>query len=114
MKLLIRGLVIGIVFELVTLTFRFYFDLQSTRDTALIGSYTGGIRIHHGYIGMILMLISFFSLRRTGGILSDTFTMKHWLFALGVGLVSSDLIHHYLVLWPLTGDPQFDLVYPTQ
>lgn len=36
-----------------------------------------------------------------------------WIcFVVGVGLLSSDLIHHFLVLWPMTGSPDFDLVYP--
>ena len=34
------------------------------------------------------------------------------LWILAIGLVVSDLVHHFLVLWPLTGSPQFDLFYP--
>ena len=112
MKLLIYGLAIGFVFEVFTLILRFYFDLESTRDTTLIGIFTGGIRLHHGYIGALLMLVAFFYLRRAGNLSSTTFTSMHWLLAFGVGLITSDVIHHFLVLWTMTGDPQFDLVYP--
>ena len=31
---------------------------------------------------------------------------------LGAALFLSDMVHHFLVLWPVTGSPQFDLVYP--
>jgi hypothetical protein len=32
--------------------------------------------------------------------------------AIGLGLFFSDVIHHFLVLWPIEGNPQFDLWYP--
>ena len=112
MKLTLYGLIVGISVEVVTLIFRFGFRLESTRDTAWLGSLTGGLRIHHSYIGAMLMLGTFIALRKAGTFTSQTFTPLHWLFALGIGLVASDLIHHFLVLWILTGDPQFDLVYP--
>jgi hypothetical protein len=36
-----------------------------------------------------------------------------WLWILAFSLIASDLIHHFLVLWPLTGSPHFDLTYPS-
>jgi len=27
-------------------------------------------------------------------------------------LFLSDIVHHFLVLWPITGNPEFDLFYP--
>ena len=35
-----------------------------------------------------------------------------WMLAIGLGLFFSDLIHHFLVLWPVVGSPQFDFFYP--
>lgn len=35
-----------------------------------------------------------------------------WMLAIGLGLFFSDLIHHFLVLWPVVGSPQFDVFYP--
>ena len=29
----------------------------------------------------------------------------------GVGLFVSDMVHHFLVLWPLTGTPEFHIKY---
>ena len=33
------------------------------------------------------------------------------LLAVGIGLFVSDMIHHFVVLWIITGNPQFDLLY---
>ena len=35
-----------------------------------------------------------------------------WMVIVGLALIKSDLIHHFLVLWPITGRHEFDLVYP--
>lgn len=35
-----------------------------------------------------------------------------WCLVIGLGLFFSDMIHHFLVLWPIVGSPQFDLTYP--
>ena len=35
-----------------------------------------------------------------------------WSVIVGAALVISDLVHHFLVLWPVTGNPQFQLFYP--
>lgn len=100
------------IIEVITLISRFYFGLESTQDTRFIGSFTGGLRIHHGYIGVLLMLFSAIHLKTTGNFSDSKFSIGHWLFALGLGLLCSDMIHHFLVLWVVTGDPRFDLVYP--
>ena len=34
------------------------------------------------------------------------------LIVIGIALALSDAVHHFLVLWPIVGSPQFDLVYP--
>jgi hypothetical protein len=39
------------------------------------------------------------------GLVRDT------LLVFGSALLFSDLAHHFLVLWPTTGSPQFDLFY---
>ena len=94
--------VLALLFETITLTLRFGLDLQSTRDTEFIGHYTGGLRIHHGYIGVLMLMVSPVTPR----------SWRVWLWRIGGALIASDLAHHFLVLWPLTGSPEFDLVYP--
>ena len=93
--------------ELVCVVLRFGMGKDSTTATAsTIGVLTLGIRIHHGYIGalMIPLGIAIYDGPRSWGRL---------IFILGVALFVSDMVHHFLVLWPITGTPQFDLVYPS-
>jgi hypothetical protein len=64
--------------------------------------WTLGIRIHHAYTGTLLLLLVL--LVPKGG-------WRTLVLLLGIGLVVSDLAHHFVVLWPLTGDPEFHLRY---
>lgn len=97
-------LTIGI--EAITAFMRFGLKIQSTRDTAsILSALTGGIRIHHGYIGLLLAVAALLAWRRWPPV-------ARWMLLVGVALVASDLIHHFVVLRLVVGDPQFDLVYP--
>ena len=96
----------AIVIELVTLVSRFGFGLQSTRDTQFLGAWTLGYRIHHGYIGLVgLVLVGLMSPKGGEG------KWRQRLLILSIGLIASDLVHHFVVLWLTTGSPQFDLRY---
>jgi hypothetical protein len=100
-----RTALLTALMEAVTLLCRFGFDIQATRDTAsTVGRIACGLRIHHGYIGLAAVAVGLFLWRRPA--------LRHWLLITGSALVLSDLIHHFLVLWPLLGDPEFHLVYP--
>jgi hypothetical protein len=96
------GLVLAVVFEIITCIFRFGLHLQSTRDTRGMAGWTLGFRIHHAYPGVLLLL---------GALLVGKGGWRTLLLLVGIGLVVSDLAHHFAVLWPLTGDPQFHLRY---
>lgn len=93
--------------EIACIVFRFGFGWSSSSSTAsTIGVITMGYRIHHGYLGLLIGPIGFLYAKHRANL--------GWtLMVLGVGLVLSDLIHHFAVLWPLTGSPQFDLKYPS-
>jgi hypothetical protein len=95
--------VLTVLFEAITLGMRMGLDVQSTRDTAWLARFTFGLRIHHSYIGAALLVAA---------ALVQAPSWRHVLQVLGAALVASDLIHHFAVLWPLTGSPHFDLVYP--
>ena len=95
-----------ILMESITCLFRFGFGLESTRDTAFIGQLTYGWRIHHGYVGLVVAILACLWPEGHG--------LRHWCLRIGWSLVASDLIHHFLVLWPITGDPQFHIRYPRQ
>ena len=98
-----------IIFELVTILFRFGFKLQATRDTAkYIARWSLGLRIHHGYWGVPLLVLGMLGL----GLSIGPGLAAAWLTIIGLALIKSDLMHHFLVLWPITGSHDFDLVYP--
>ncbi len=96
-----------VLFEAVTVVFRFGFKLEATRDTArYVARWTRGVRIHHGYWGVPLALAGAVML------LATPVGVAFWLLVLGLALIKSDLIHHFLVLWPITGSHDFHLRYP--
>ena len=90
--------------EVLAVLCRFVLGLESTRDTEFLGDWTFGIRIHHGYVGLLLLLAAW--------LLPHPKSWRNLAIVIGASLALSDLVHHFLVLWPLTGSPEFDLVYP--
>ena len=103
------AIVLTLLFEAVTVLFRFGFKVQATRDTAkYVARWTRGFRIHHGYWGVPLLLLGGAALGASIG----PAQAAAWMVIVGLALIKSDLIHHFLVLWPITGRHEFDLVYP--
>jgi hypothetical protein len=96
------GLALAVPIELITDLARFGLNLQATRDTGVLAHLTFGLRIHHGYLGLLLCMLAWL---RPG-------LWRNLALVLGAALLTSDLAHHFAVLWPITGSPQFDLVYP--
>ncbi|MFC1462884.1 hypothetical protein ACFLQU_04680 [Verrucomicrobiota bacterium] len=95
-----------VVIEVITAVMRFGLKMQSTRDTAsTVGALTRGIRIHHGYIGLLAIIVA-------ACLLKAAPALSRWVLVGGIALVASDLIHHFVVLWLVVGDPEFHLVYP--
>lgn len=102
-KVVMYGLIAAVAIEAITIALRFGLRLESTRDTAAsIGMLTLGLRVHHGYIGVLLLPLGW----------CFPLGIRHALWIIAIGLIVSDLMHHFLVLWPITGSPQFDFVYP--
>ncbi len=102
-QVVVRGLIAAVVIEAITAALRFGLNLESTRDTAgSIGMLTLGLRVHHGYIGLILLPLGWCFPRG----------LRHLVWIIAIGLIFSDLAHHFLVLWPIKGSPEFDFIYP--
>ena len=87
--------------ELATILVRFVFKVSSKevyvkimRKFRLKKFY----HFHHLFLGVIVALI-FYSFE------------QDFLFNIGLGIVSSDLIHHFIVLWLIMGNPEFHVVY---
>ncbi|HBE71421.1 MAG TPA: hypothetical protein DDW52_25020 [Planctomycetaceae bacterium] len=109
---------------------------------SLLSWFTFGYRIHHGYIGLLLTIAALIARRgltsaKRGAIAkhapssrqqknskhqsngagrsTEVTSNARWTdvaLVVGLALLASDVIHHFLVLWPVTGSPQFDFVYP--
>ena len=92
--------------ELLTVFLRFGLGLQSGTQGSRIGRLTRGLRIHHGYIGVALLA--------GAALFGPASVAGTALFFAGIALAFSDMIHHFLVLWPITGAPEFHLRYPAQ
>jgi len=98
-----------VLIEGVTCILRFGFRLESTKHTAsTIGRLTFGLRIHHGYVGLLVAVAALVAMKCR----PEWSAWARIALAVGIALVASDAIHHFLVLWPVTGSPHFDLVYP--
>ena len=93
-----------VLFEGLTCWGRFVHGLQSTRDTGCVGHWTRGLRIHHCYIGGAMLGASLCFADATSSVMT----------CVGAALVLSDLVHHFVVLWPVTGNHAFDLKYPAR
>ena len=105
-QVILYAAALTVLIEAVTVLLRFGLHLEATRDTAsTLGRLTGGIRIHHGYVGVLAVLIAAAVLRRWPA-------AGRWILVIGVALVCSDLMHHFLVLWPIVGRTEFYLFYP--
>ncbi len=91
-----------VAIELVTVALRFGLGLQSQTSTSWMAPLTFGLRIHHGYWG-IVMLAAALGVRRPA--------LRNALLILGGALFFSDMIHHFLVLWPVIGSPEFHFTY---
>ena len=103
-QILIGSLIATTLIEAITLVVSFGLEANVAKASD-IGWFTAGIRIHHGFFGILALLLAL-ACRRWRPVLVP------WLIVLGIGLVASDLVHHFLVLWPLFGDPQFSFYYP--
>jgi len=79
--MLIEIIVITAVLEIITCIGRFGLKMRA-RD------WKWPVRIHHGYVGLVLVLLWLV-------------IPQEWLLIIGLSLVVSDAIHHFVVL-PLT------------
>jgi len=109
------GLLLAVLFELVTVILRFGLGWKSPERTRLLGRLTKGWRIHHGYPGLVLMPAAIPVQGLIPGAESP-FLMLTWLgpilLAIGLMLAVSDLIHHAIVLPLFAGSHEFELHYP--
>ena len=89
------------IIEVITIFGRFIFKI-STKDVLMKLMRRYGwkkvIHFHHGFVGLIVVGLAVY-FRSSLGV------------NIGWGLVLSDAIHHFIVLWLIVGDPEFHIVY---
>ena len=83
------GLLI-LALEGLTCLFRFGFKIRAAEKARLYARLTRGVRIHHGYVGVGVVL--------TGILLSPTGPWQAPVLIVGFALLVSDLLHHFVVL----------------
>lgn len=104
-QILIYSLIATAGFEAITLLIALAAGWEMA-SAANLGWLTGGIRVHHGYFGILLLALALVLRSRRA-------VMVPWLVVVGIGLLASDLLYHFLILWTVSGDPQFSFVYST-
>ena len=94
---------VTLAIETFTVMLRFGFHLQAQAQTSWLAPLTFGFRIHHGYYGAVMLIAAALLGRRKA--------LRNALIIVGAALFLSDMIHHFLVLWPVTGSPEFYIRY---
>ncbi len=103
-KLLLWLFILTVAIEAVSILLRFGFNLQAEEITSFVSYFTYGLRLHHGYFGAIILIVPYFLLKTT--------YIRNLLIIAGGALLLSDLVYHFLVVWPVTGSPEFYFIYP--
>ena len=94
-------LITALVIEAVTIFGRFFFKISSKDILMRIMhhyKWKRVIHVHHLFFGLVVIGLAIYQGSLVG-------------IDLGIGIVLSDLIHHFIVLWVIIGDPEFRLVY---
>jgi hypothetical protein len=103
-RLLVQVAAVAAVIELFTCFTRFVLGLRAVDHAHLLARYSFGIRLHHGYTGLLLALAAGAWMLARGG------RAGPWLRGLltfGLAMALSDVVHHFVVLWAVTGSPEF-------
>ena len=102
-RIVVLSLALTILIEGGVAILRFVFGLEATRDTERMSLLFDGLRIHHGYIGVLMLVLA--------GIFREFRGFRNLMLLIGGALILSDLFHHFVILWPITGSPHFDVYY---
>ena len=103
---ILLGLLLALLVEALTSLFRFRLGLRTLKDTPQkLRDLTGGVRVHHGYLGVAGIVLAPF-------VNTWTHRAATVIAVASIALFLSDLIHHFLVLWPITGHPRFHFIWP--
>jgi len=90
--MLIEIIILTILVELLSIALRAIFGPMKDRHKKIKFKYK--IRIHHGYIGVLLLI-------------AYLFYPLDWIFIVGISLTIADAIHHFIFLKILTNETEF-------
>ena len=99
------GTLAALLVEAATLALRFGFGWTSPEKTSGVSRFTRGWRVHHLYPGLVLLAVA--------ALVPMAAPLRNLAWMTGIMLALSDALHHFAILWPLTGDHEFDLRYPS-
>jgi len=94
-------LLLAISIEVLTVFVRFAFKIKTKDVLIRIMKHFGWkkvIHFHHGFVGIIIFIVAY------------VYGFNFWM-DVGLGVLISDVIHHFLVLWPIMGSPEFHVIY---
>ena len=100
---IVTVIVFAMVIEIITCLGRFGFKISMKEHESTVKKNTFGVRIHHGYIGAFLLLAAYAMTHLN--ILKD-FDFR-LVYVAGWALLISDIIHHFIVLYLITGKTEF-------
>ena len=98
------GFLAAFAVEFATIVLRFGSGWRSPEVTRCCARWTAGWRVHHGYVGVALLVVAWLAP------LPAALAAFTWIA--GIALALSDAIHHFAVLWPVTGSHEFYVRYP--
>ena len=99
----LHGLLLALFFAAITAVLRIGGNLSMQRNTQWVAQMTFGVRIHHGYVGLLLLILAAVRPWRRD--------RRKQMCLMGIALVVSDALHHFVVLWIFTGAPEFNFLY---
>jgi len=106
-EILLLGMLGALAIEGITAMLRFRIGLRADAVTPrTLKRLTFGLHVHHSYTGVAGL--------GTGLALSGLHLgwWTGWVAAAGLAMLLSDLLHHFAVLWPITGDHEFRARWP--
>ncbi|MEK6846875.1 MAG: hypothetical protein AABY16_01775 [Nanoarchaeota archaeon] len=94
-------IITAVIVEIITIVGRFKFNISTKNFWVSVMRHFNKkhwVHVHHIFLGLIISALAL--------ILESNLALN-----LGIGIALSDAVHHFLVLWPLVGSPEFHIMY---
>ena len=94
-------IITAVVIEVITIIGRFGFNISTKSLWVKVMKHYNRrhwVHVHHVFIGLLVVAIALI-------------VKNNLVLNLGLGVIMSDAIHHFIILWPLIGSPEFHIIY---